>query len=94
MLSLLSDPSWTAGAYSVQFDYVTDNFVPCSISFGVFCCFFPLACLLDCFGFFFSHVLHLILCCFRLSEEITVSGPGVCLCVLISAYIPRSEEPG
>lgn len=46
LLSLLSDPSWTAGAYSVRFDYFTDNFVPCSIFFFfwflLLCsCFFP-----------------------------------------------------
>lgn len=43
-LSLLSDPFWTAGAYSVQFDYFTDNFVPCSISFESFDVFFPSHC--------------------------------------------------
>lgn len=33
--SLLFDPYWTAGSYSVQFNYFTENFVPCSISFVV-----------------------------------------------------------
>lgn len=50
LLSLLSDPSWTAGAFSVRFDYFTDNFVPCSIFFFFgFCC-----CVLR---FFSPHVL-------------------------------------
>lgn len=72
MLNLLSDPSWTARAYSVQFNYFTDNFVPCSISFVSFVVLFPLHMLvgLDFFIFFSLHVLHLILCCFWLSEEI------------------------
>lgn len=56
--SLLSDPSWTAGAYSVQFAYFTDYFVPCSIVYfvvfpphmlvGLFYCFLI-------FLFFFSY---------------------------------------
>lgn len=91
--SLLSDPSWTAGAYSVQFDYFTDNFVPCSIVYFVvfsphmlvgFCIFYFI--LFFCFSFLILH-----LCCFWFRWRLSRSG--VCLCVLLVAYEPSFEEP-
>lgn len=63
-LSLLSDPSWTSVSYTVQIDYFTDNFVPCSISFVCFMVFFQK--LVGLIFFFPPLVLHLIPCCFWL----------------------------
>lgn len=89
--SLLSDPSWTAGAYSVQFDYFTDNFVPCSIVYFVvvfsphllvgFCCVF--------FSFFF----FLYSICVAFGFQRRLSRSGVCPCVLLVAYEPSFEDP-
>lgn len=105
-LSLLSDPSWTAGACSVRFDYFTDNFVPCSIFFPccwvlfffvflfyfIFCSPF-LTSLLDKKNIFsMFHLLHLVLAFGRWEW---FREPGlVFLYVLPLVYVTRSVQAG
>lgn len=84
LLSLLSDPSWTAGAYFVQFNYFTDNFVPCSISFVYFLVFSPPshACWIGLLFFFTCSPWSFV----AFGFQRRFNGPGVCLCVLQLAF--------